>query len=63
MSHTVFLALDIVAFIVGLILVVISFLTYTRKGESEISQDVLMTPKFIFGVILVVGSAILGLIF
>lgn len=63
MSNTLFLALDIIAFVVGLILVVVSFLTYTRKGESEISQDVLMTPKFILGIILVIGSAVIGLIF
>lgn len=63
MSNTLFLALDIIAFVIGLILVVVSFLTYTRKGESEISQDVLMTPKFILGIILVIGSAVIGLIF
>ena len=35
---------------------VIAFLTYTRRGESEISQDVLMTPKFIAGLVMIVAS-------
>lgn len=55
--------INIAIFVVGLILVVIAFLTYTRRGESEISQDVLMTPKFIAGLVMIVASIILGFIF
>lgn len=55
--------INIAIFVVGLMLVVIAFLTYTRRGESEISQDVLMTPKFIAGLVMIVASIILGFIF
>lgn len=57
------LLINIVLFAVGIVLVAVSFLTYTRKGESEISQDVLMTPKFIIGILCVIAAVIMGIFF
>lgn len=56
------LALNIGLFTIGIILVVVSFLTYRRKGESEISQDVLMTPKFIIGVLFIIAAVIMNIV-
>lgn len=56
------LALNIGLFAIGIILVAISFLTYRRKGESEISQDVLMTPKFIIGVLFIIAAVIMNIV-
>lgn len=56
------LALNIGLFAIGIILVVVSFLTYRRKGESEISQDVLMTPKFIIGVLFIIAAVIMNIV-
>lgn len=56
------LALNIGLFAIGIILVAVSFLTYRRKGESEISQDVLMTPKFIIGVLFIIAAVIMNIV-
>lgn len=47
---------------IGFILIVYSFVSFRRKGESEISESAVSMPQFKIGVVLVIITIILKVI-
>lgn len=54
--------IGIIGIIVGVILLVISFFTFKRDDENEISKDFMVSPFFIIGAIVLVVSIVLTII-
>ena len=54
--------ISIIGLVVSVVLILISFATFRRTSEAEISRDFLVSPTFIIGGVMLVVSIVLGII-